>query len=274
MIKLDGVSAGYTAPDGSREFVLQNLSLEIPDGEFMTIMGANGSGKSTLVRLLNGLLTPFSGTIAVDGLRISNTDHSQIPAVRRLVGMVFQNPENQIVSTTVEREIAFGLENLAMPHAEMHRCVDKLLQQFDLEKHRFQPPAMLSGGEKQRLAVASVLAMQPRHVIFDEPSSLLDFQHRKNLLQIMQDLHNRAESSPTLINVTQFPAEALISQRLLVIDHGKIILDGPPKGIFMQYKKLHQFGIESPIEFQVFHELSQRYDQVISIDDLLLPPIN
>ena len=274
MIKLDDVSAGYTSPDGSREIVLQNISLEIANGEFVAIMGANGSGKSTLVRLFNGLLSPFSGTIAIDKLQISSTDHSQIPAVRRRVGMVFQNPENQIVSTTVEREIAFGLENLGTPHSEMVQRVEEMLQRFDLRQHRLQPPAMLSGGEKQRLAVASVLVMQPEYLIFDEPSSLLDFPHRKNLLQVMQELHRLASPTHTVINVTQFAAEALIATRLLILDHGKIILDGPPKDLFLQHEKLQEIGIDSPVEFQVFHELSHRYDQVTSIDDLLLPPIN
>ncbi len=271
MIRFDNLCAGYSAPDGSREIVLENFSLEIQKGEFVAIMGANGSGKSTLVRLCNGLLTPFSGTVSIDELLISATDHNQIPAVRRRVGMVFQNPENQIVSTTVEREIAFGLENLGLAHGEMQRRVDKALQQFDLEKLRQQPPAMLSGGEKQRLAVAGVLVMQPAYIIFDEPSSLLDKAHRKKLLQMMQTLQRHKQH--TIINVTQFPQEALLASRLIVLEKGKIALDGPPKEIFFQLEKLPQPGIGSPIEFQVFHELSRHYDQVTNIDDLLLPPI-
>ncbi|KAA3618021.1 MAG: ATP-binding cassette domain-containing protein [Calditrichaeota bacterium] len=273
MIAFNRVTAGYSAPDGSQIDILHDLSLSIETGEFVTIMGTNGSGKTTLVRLCNGLLTPFSGTILVDGLDISAADPGQIMAVRRLVGMVFQNPENQIVSTTVEREIAFGLENLGMPHAEMHLRVEEVLQQFDLEKYRFRPPAMLSGGEKQRLAVAAVLAMNPHYLIFDEPTSLLDIQQRKKLLQFMQSLWQDSAETHTIINVTQFPEEALFSSRLIIIDDGKIVLDGPPKEIFLQIEILQEIGINPPIEFLVFKALSHRYDQVTSIDDLLLSPI-
>ncbi|MCA9731641.1 MAG: ATP-binding cassette domain-containing protein [Deferribacteres bacterium] len=273
MIFFDQVTAGYIAPDGSPLPILKDLSLKIEKGEFVTIMGANGSGKTTLMRLCNGLITPQSGIISIDEHKISANDHSEIMAVRRRVGMVFQNPENQIVSTTVEREIAFGLENLGIPHEEMVARVENSLQQFDLQKYRHRSPAMLSGGEKQRLAVASVLVMDPAYLIFDEPTSLLDVQHRRALLQLMQSLHQDSSHVHTLINVTQFPQEALISTRLIVLHEGRIVLDAPPKEAFLQVDLLQKFGIVPPIEFLVFKELTERYDQVTSLDDLLLPPI-
>ena len=168
MIRISNLIFEYTNGE-EKNRVLGGINLTIPEGESIGLMGANGSGKTTLARCLNGLLLPTEGDVFVDDLNTRLV--TQISEIRRLVGMVFQNPENQIVSTTVEREIAFGLENLGMDYEQMHKNVDKMLQQFELQKYRTHPPHLLSGGELQRLALASVMAMSPKYIVFDEPTS-------------------------------------------------------------------------------------------------------
>ncbi|HEX9654665.1 MAG TPA: ATP-binding cassette domain-containing protein, partial [bacterium] len=200
MIEIKNLTFEYINPEHAPTRVLDGITLTVKEGESLGLMGANGSGKTTLARCLNGLLLPAAGEVLVDGL--TTHESPNLPEIRRRVGMVFQNPENQIVSTTVEREIAFGLENLGMPHDEMHQRVDEMLAQFDLERYRRHPPHLLSGGEMQRLALASVVAMSPQYLIFDEPTSLLDLPTRKMVLQLISDLQSKRVA--TLL-ITQFP---------------------------------------------------------------------
>ena len=167
MIRISNLTFNYPTAHESKSNALNEINLTLKDGESVGLMGANGSGKTTLARCLNGLLLPTSGDVLVDNLNTRNP--MDLNEIRRLVGMVFQNPENQIVSTTVEREIAFGLENLGIPHDRMHGIVDQMLLRFDLERYRNHPPHLLSGGEMQRLALASVMAMSPKYLVFDEP---------------------------------------------------------------------------------------------------------
>lgn len=279
MIEVSGLTLDHPSPTGARR-VLDDLSVSIADGEFVAIMGANGAGKTSFARCLNGLLLPTAGEIRIDGL--SALDDQHLPAIRRSLGMVFQNPDNQIVSATVERDIAFGLENLGLPREEMVRRVDAMLSLFHLEKYRNHPPHLLSGGEKQRLAIAGVVAMQPRHLIFDEPTSLLDYPSRVELLNLAVHL-NRGEktftSEPlTILFITQFPEEALFARRLLVFDHGRIMFDGPPTTIFQQVEALHAIGLRPPVEFPVWQKLQEMQAQTgnitfSSIEDLILKPI-
>ncbi|RMD98859.1 MAG: ATP-binding cassette domain-containing protein [Calditrichaeota bacterium] len=274
MILFDNVSVVYPLPGARDFFALKNIQLTIETGEFVAIMGLNGSGKTTLARLCNGLVMPSAGRVVVDGHTISPQDASAVPEIRRRVGMVFQNPENQIVSTTVEREIAFGLENLGIDHEEMHRRVEKALKNFELLAYRDRPPHRLSGGEKQRLALAAIMAMQPAHLILDEPTSLLDFKNQRQLMETILALHRNPQTPPhTVIHITQFPAEALYAGRLIVLHQGQVALDGPPMEIFLQEKRLQQLGLRPPVEFSAYLRLLQKKYPLKSIQDLLLRPI-
>lgn len=258
MIKIENISFAYPVEHGEARPILTDVSLDIHPGESIVVMGHNGSGKTTFARCLNGLLTPTSGRILVDDFDTSDEQHIQ--NIRRRVGMVFQNPDNQIVSTTVEREIAFGLENLGIEYEKMHVIVNEMLEKFDLAHYRTHPPHNLSGGEKQRLALAAVMAMSPRYLVLDEPTSLLDPTNRKLILKIVQSLHeNSASTNPiATILITQFPEEALSADRLLVFNRGQLALDGKPLDIFRKTGELKGMGLEPPLVLQV-HELLEKY---------------
>lgn len=250
--------------------ILNGLSVTIGEGESIGIMGANGSGKTTFVRCLNGLLQPTSGSVCVDGLDASNPEN--LAKIRRLVGLVFQNPENQIVSTTVEREIAFGLENLGMPYAEMHTVVDEMLEKFNLAPHRTHPPHLLSGGEMQRLALAAVMAMSPKYLIFDEPTSLLDFPARKMVLSLIAEIHAREKTATTLF-VTQYPEEVLFFDRLLILHNGKIMFDSSPQKVFQEADALREIDLNVPIEFEINRHLKKLSDGRLSLNPSDFLPI-
>jgi len=274
MIFVRNLTLDFQTPEGAHR-VLDNISLEIADGEFVALMGANGSGKTSLARCLNGILTPTSGEVIVDGL--NTRDARALIEIRRRLGMVFQNPDNQIVAPTVERELAFGMENLGVARAEMHQRVDMLLKLFHLETYRQQAPHVLSGGEKQRLALAAVMAMLPRHLIFDEPTSLLDYESRRQVLELMQQLvaapNPFSEKPLTILLITQFPEEALFAKRLLVVDRGRLVMEGLPVEIFLQVDELRQLGLRSPIEFIVYNEFKKYGSEAPRLEDFLLDPI-
>lgn len=238
--------------------ILNGINLDISTGESIALMGPNGSGKTTLVRCINGLLQPTAGEILVDGLPVRDDEH--IFKIRRKVGLVFQNPENQIVSSTVEREIAFGLENIGVPHTEMVARVEQMLERFNLGQYRRKPPHLLSGGEKQRLALAAVMAMQPQYLILDEPTSLLDPVTQQAILEIIQELHRADRALPaaerlSTILITQFPEEALIAHRLIVLHQGRVVLDDSPEVIFQQVDLLADLGLGVPVEFEIARKM-------------------
>lgn len=269
MIKISNLSFEYLTKSESKARVLNGINLAIKEGEAIGFIGPNGSGKTTLARCLNGLLAPTEGDVWVDGL--NTKEEGNLSEIRRRVGMVFQNPENQIVSTTVEREIAFGLENLGISHTRMHQIVDEMLVQFDLERYRQQPPHLLSGGEMQRLALASVMAMSPKYIVFDEPSSLLDTASRKMLLSLISELHlqnKNKESSERIATlfVTQYPEEVLRFTRLLVLYEGRIVFDDKPQEIYKKVDKLHALGLQVPIEYEVNKYLEQISDGKILLN--------
>lgn len=248
MISVNNLTVRFEQPDKKPKTVLRDIDLTIGEGESIAIMGPNGSGKTTFARCLNALLQPSEGTVLVNGL--STSAEENWPAIRRLVGMVFQNPDNQIVSATIEREIAFGLENLGIPHEQMLKKVEAALQQFDLEHLRHKTPHYLSGGEKQRLAIAAVMAMEPAYLILDEPTSLLDPRGRKNILNVVRNLHdNPGPNSMTTILVTQFAEETMIADRLIVFNKGKILFDDTPAKVFRNVEQLIEIGLEPPIHF-------------------------
>ncbi len=241
MISARNVSFQYRFGEISIE-ALGGVDLDIYEGEALAIIGPNGSGKTTFVRCLNGLLIPTSGTISVDGLEAK--DESSIWEIRRKVGMVFQNPEDQIVSTELEREIAFGLENLGIPQDEIRRRVDEAIERFGLGIYRHTPPHHLSGGEMQRLAVASVWAMRPKYVVLDEPNSLLDPEGRREMESVISEL--RQDQGTSVIHITQFPEVAARYPRVVVISDGKVRMDGSPDDVFSRGEEILKMGLDLP----------------------------
>jgi energy-coupling factor transport system ATP-binding protein len=241
LIDFERVSFQYSAGDGTIHPAVQDLSLQIAEGEFVAVVGANGSGKSTFSRLINGLLVPTQGTVRVLG------QDTRIPgnraAIHAAVGMVFQFPEDQIVSTTVEEDVAFGPENLALPPAEIRARVDEALREVGLEEMRRRPPHLLSAGQTQRLALAGVLAMRPRCIVFDEASTMLDPAGRRALMETMQRLH---QAGTTIVFITHFMDEAVQAERVIVLDHNRLVLDGAPADIFSDPQRLTQLHLDLP----------------------------
>ncbi|NQT26914.1 ATP-binding cassette domain-containing protein [candidate division KSB1 bacterium] len=247
----------YIYPESDSDFALRGLSFQLHSGESVALMGSNGSGKTTLARCLNGLLLPASGSVVVD--KMSTADEDQLHEIRRHVGMVFQNPDMQIVTTTVEREVAFGLENLGLDHAEMVQRVDEALARFHLSSYRQIPPHRLSGGERQRLALASVWVMQPSYYVMDEPTSLLDPKTRE---EIRNFIRVETKANRGMLLITQFPEEALWCERLLVLHDGKLVFDNPPETVFQNQDVLKEMGLDVPI-----HTELQAYVRRLGFED-------
>jgi energy-coupling factor transporter ATPase len=269
MIELKKVSYRYKLDDKRSILALDDINLTFEKGKSVAIIGSNGSGKTTLARLLNALLLPTDGKVVVDGLDTQDKDSQKM--IRLKVGMVFQNPDNQLISTSVEREIAFGLENLALPYEEMGKRVRWALYFFHLKEYINYPPHKLSGGEKQRVALASVLSMQPEYLVLDEPTSLLDPKGKKEVMSQVQRLSK--QKNVTVIHITQFPEEAIIADRVLVMHKGRIVLDGSPKDIFKQQDQLKEIGLKPPLAIELASELLQRgvipSDDYLTMDDVV-----
>ena len=247
MIRLQDLYFSY----GGNIPALQDIQLDIRPGERLAVIGPNGSGKSTLARCLNGLCRPQEGRVAVDDL--STDDDEALFSIRQRVGMVFQNPDDQLVATSVEAEIAFGLENIALPPAEMHRRVDETLCAFHLETYRHHPPHHLSGGEKQRLAVAAAVALRPRYLVLDEPTSLLDPQSRTEVDHLLERLQE--DFGITTIYITQNLAEAARSERIVVLHQGKVYCDNTPAEVFADVDGLRAIGLDLPFADAVAEQL-------------------
>jgi energy-coupling factor transport system ATP-binding protein len=242
----------YQYPEALDEiFALRDISFSVKPGEFLAIAGANSSGKTTLGRLCNTLLLPTEGTVLVDGL--DTKDDANTYPVRQKVGMIFQNPDNQIVSTTVEEEIAFGLENLQVPSVEINRRVNEIIHDMQLEEIRERPPHLLSGGQKQLLCIASVLAMKPECIVFDEPTSLLDPLSRKIVLSQIKKLHKQGM---TIIYITHLMEELLLATRLFILKKGNIVFEGTPSEAFsFDEETLYSFHLYPPKLIQIMETL-------------------
>ena len=225
---------------------LKSVNLSVKQGEYISVLGHNGSGKSTLAKLLNLILIPTSGKIYIDGKDVSDAELSEddVFEVRKKVGMVFQNPDNQIVATVVEEDVAFGPENLGLPREEIRRRVVSALNVVGMQDYTRHAPHKLSGGQKQRIAIAGVIAMRPRVIIFDESTAMLDPIGRKSVMDIMEKLNR--EENITVINITHYMEEAARADRVIVINDGEMILDGTPKDVFSKVDLLHKIGLESP----------------------------
>ena len=241
-IEIEDLEYIYPLEGGKQITALRGVNLTIECGEFVALIGPNGSGKSTLAWHLNALLLPTSGTVWVDGLPTS--DPRYLAAIRQKVGMVFQNPDNQIIATTLEEDVAFGPENLGIPPDEIRQRVEAALAAVDLTDYRLHPPQMLSGGQKQRAAIAGALAARSSCIVFDEPTSMLDPLGRRQVMHTIRQL-NAAEGLAILL-ITHSMSEAMLAQRVLVIDAGQIVLDGPPGQVFSQVEQLRGLGLDVP----------------------------
>ncbi len=249
MIQVENLSFNYPGDVPA----VRNLSVCVREGERVALIGPNGSGKSTFARCLNGLLEPAAGHIEIDGH--STTDAASIFDIRRRLSLVFQNPDDQLVSTTVESEIAFGLENLGTEHTLMVEAVETTIAKFDLERYRHFPPHLLSGGEKQRLAIAACVALQPRYLVLDEPTALLDPAGRQEVMGLLQRLHHQGV---TLIHITQDPAEATRADRIIVMNNGGVFMDASPADVFANSEQLRQIGLGVPYAAALTASLQDR----------------
>lgn len=253
IIQVNGVSFDYVGGDGTVTNVLDGVNLAIERGSFISIIGHNGSGKSTLAKLLNALYVPSEGTLRV--CQMDTRDTASIWDIRRNVGMIFQNPDNQIIGTTVEDDVAFGLENQGVPPDEMRRRVDESLKAVQMEQFALNQPHKLSGGQKQRVAIAGVMALKPSVIIMDEATAMLDPQGRKEVIALAHRLHR--EEGVTVINITHFPEETLDSDRVIVMRAGKIMLDGSPEQVYREVQALQAVGLDVPFASRLHHRLAE-----------------
>ncbi len=252
LIKLENVTFSYG--DGlETDSVLKEVSLEIKKGSFVAVLGHNGSGKSTLAKLLNGLLKPDSGRVLVSGMDTKNENLDK--EIKRTVGMVFQNPDNQLVATVVEEDVAFGLENLGIPYDEMHKRVDEALQTVGMLDYKKTEPHNLSGGQKQRIAIAGILAMKPECVVLDEPTSMLDPAGRNDVINTIVSMCR--DSGVTVVLITHFMQEALLADRVIVMNDGEISLDGSPNDVFSRVELLNSIGLEVPASKELAYKLEK-----------------
>ena len=240
----------YTYPGDEFE-TLHGIDLEIKEGSFVAVLGHNGSGKSTLAKLMNAILLPSSGKVYVDG--IDTSDEARLLDVRRTVGMVFQNPDNQIVANVVEDDVAFAPENLGVPSAEIRRRVDDALKTVGMYEYRLHAPHLLSGGQKQRVAIAGVLAMQPRCVVLDEPTAMLDPVGRREVVATVTRLCR--EKGMTVMLITHHMAECIGADRLIVMSEGRIVADGTPREVFSRVELLRSEGLAVPATTELIYEL-------------------
>ena len=233
--------------------VLKDINLEIPKGQFLAVLGHNGSGKSTLAKHFNGILVGNSGKVFVNG--IDTADDDRIYEVRQTVGMVFQNPDNQLVATIVEEDVAFAPENLGLPPEKIRERVDEALNAVDMYKYRLHSAHQLSGGQKQRIAIAGVIAMRPECIVLDEPTAMLDPKGRKSVMKTIKRLNS--EFGITIVLITHYMEEAAQAERVIVMDGGSIIMDDVPKRIFSQVEKLTEVGLDVPQVTQLAYELKK-----------------
>lgn len=253
LITFENVSFSYDDTDNDSLAALKSLNLSIKKGEFTAVLGHNGSGKSTMAKLINGLLKPTKGEIYVDGMLV-NDENNEL-SIRKKVGLVFQNPDNQLIATSVEDDVAFGLENIGVPQAEMETRIVEALKAVEMLEYRNYSPYNLSGGQKQRIAIAGVLAMEPECIVFDEPTAMLDPRGRKEVINTLISLAKN--KNITVILITHFMDEAALADRLIVMNDGDVLLDGTPKKVFKNVELLHSVGLDVPVASQLLFELAK-----------------
>lgn len=254
MIEIKGLYFRYESENGDtkpKEDVLKGIDLNIGRGEFVAVLGHNGCGKSTLAKHINAILLPTEGTVTVDG--IDTKDDSRLFDLRQRAGMVFQNPDNQIVSSIVEEDVAFALENLGVPYEEMRKRVDDALKAVDMYEYRMHSPSQLSGGQKQRVAIAGIIAMQPKCIILDEPTAMLDPHGRKEVMATIKRMNR--EQGVTIVLITHYMDEAAQAERVVVMDKGRVVLDNTPPKVFSQVEFLKDIGLDVPQVTELAWEL-------------------
>lgn len=271
IIEFQNVSFRYESEEEGVQLplVAENLNLQIHEGEFVAILGHNGSGKSTLAKLTNAILLPTAGKVLVDGMD-TNEEDLKIK-IRQTVGMVFQNPDNQIVATIVEEDVAFGPENLGVEPKEIRRRVDESLKAVGMYEFRKREPHRLSGGQKQRVAIAGIIAMLPRCIVLDEPTAMLDPRGRQEVMSTMLKLNR--EMGMTVVFITHFMDEAVQADRVVVMDDAKIIMDGKPKEVFKQVDRLEEIGLDVPQPTKLAQLLRKKGydlpDDILDVDECI-----
>lgn len=250
IIKTDKLTFSY---EGSEKNVIENLNLNIEKGSFTAIIGHNGSGKSTFAKHINAILLPSGGSISVCGM--DTRDEKLLYELRKRAGMVFQNPDNQIVATIVEEDVAFGLENMGVEYEEMHRRVDEAIQAVGMEKYRRRAPHLLSGGQKQRVAIAGILAMQPECIVLDEPTAMLDPEGRREVMDTIHRLNR--EKNITIVLITHYMEEVTYADRVVVLNEGCVVMDASPREVFSQEERLKELGLDVPQSTALFHMLKK-----------------
>ena len=253
IIKTEDLRFSYAVTEGLAPIVLDGVDLEIEAGSFVAVLGHNGSGKSTLAKHMNAILLPTGGKVWVGGM--DTADEARLLGIRRTVGMVFQNPDNQIVANVVEEDVAFAPENLGVPPAEIRQRVDAALKAVGMYEYREHAPHLLSGGQKQRVAIAGVIAMAPRCIVLDEPTAMLDPVGRREVLHTIQAL-NRT-SGVTVVLITHHMDEAALADRLVVMADGHVVADGAPKTVFSRVEELRAVGLTVPETVELCYELRQ-----------------
>jgi cobalt import ATP-binding protein cbiO 1 len=268
IIKVDNLIFEYTS-DETTYRAIDDFNLDIKKGEFVAIIGHNGSGKSTLSKNLNAILVPTSGDINIKGM--NTKDEKYIWDIRQTAGMVFQNPDNQIVATIVEEDVAFGCENLGIPPQEIRLRVDEALKNVDMYDLRERQPHLLSGGQKQRVAIAGIIAMRPECIIFDEATAMLDPSGRQEVMNTIKRLNK--EYNITVLHITHFMEEAVEADRVIVMEKGKLALEGTPREVFSNVTRLKEIGLDVPYMTELAHLLKEDgldiRDNILTVDEMV-----
>lgn len=272
MIKCMDVSFKYISNEegiDTEKYVLKNVNLEVKKGEFLVVLGHNGSGKSTIAKHMNALLLPSEGTVIVDGLDTSAKEN--LWDIRAKAGMVFQNPDNQLVATIVEEDVAFGPENLGIEPVEIRRRVDESLEKVGMSEYKKHAPHLLSGGQKQRVAIAGILAIKPECIIFDEPTAMLDPSGRRDVLKTIKEVNE--VYGITVVLITHYMDEAAQADRIVVIDGGKVKMEGTPREIFSQVDKMKKIGLDVPQVTELAYELEKEgisiSKEILNVDEMV-----
>lgn len=266
MIRTEKVKFGYN--EGTI-IAVDGVDIEVKKGEFVVIIGHNGSGKSTLAKMFNGILLPTGGAVYIADM--NTAEEEKIWDIRRTAGMVFQNPDNQIVATLVEEDVAFGPENLGVPTEEIRIRVDEALDAVRMAHHLKKPPHLLSGGQKQRVAIAGILAMRPKCIILDEPTAMLDPVGRQEVMDTVTRLNR--EDNITIVHITHFMDEAIDADRIIVMEKGKKHLEGTPREVFSQVERLKDMGLDVPQVTLLAHELKKENieisEEILTVEEMV-----
>lgn len=269
MINIDNITYEYKSEEENL-IAIKDLSLDVEQGEFIVIIGHNGSGKSTLAKHMNALLLPTEGVVKVKGMDTKDEDHTW--DIRQIAGMVFQNPDNQIVGTIVEEDVAFGPENLGVKREEIIERVENSLSLVGMDAYRLKAPHLLSGGQKQRIAIAGIIAMKPDCIILDEPTAMLDPEGRREVMKTIKKLNK--EERITIIHITHFMEEAVDADRVIVMEDSKIVLQGRPREVFKQVEKLKKLGLDVPQVTELAYILAREGinipADVLTVDEMVM----